>query len=187
MTANTAASRSGSRWSGGTRNGIPASLILRLARTSRWAIVGSGTRNARAISPVDRPPRVRRVRATWASVASAGWQQVKTSSSRSSGNVVASTSTSFSAASGTASSRVLVVSLVEAVAADRLLHLDERAIGGQRLAVLHAHGGRRLGVAHPDARGDAGGLVERLVGRVDRALLLVGEAIPLLRPRQRGR
>ena len=30
------------------------------------------------------------------------------------------------------------------VAADRLLDLDERAVGGQRLAVLHPHGGRRL-------------------------------------------
>ena len=67
---------------------MPAALILRLARTSRWAIVGSGTRNARAISAVVRPPSVRSVSATCASVASAGWQQVKISSSRSSGNVV---------------------------------------------------------------------------------------------------
>ena len=36
------------------------------------AIVGLGTRRARAISPVVRPPSVRRVRATCASVASAG-------------------------------------------------------------------------------------------------------------------
>src|SRR5258705_13170144 len=34
------------------------------------------------------PPRVRRVSATCASMASAGWQQVKMSSRRSSGNVV---------------------------------------------------------------------------------------------------
>ena len=34
---------------------MPAWRILRLARTSRWAIVGSGTRNARAISAVVRP------------------------------------------------------------------------------------------------------------------------------------
>src|SRR5215217_7884710 len=64
MTASTAARRSGNRWSGGTRNGTPAALILRLARTSRWAIVASGTRNARAISVVVRPPSVRSVRAT---------------------------------------------------------------------------------------------------------------------------
>ena len=35
--------RSGSRRSGGTRNGIPASRIFRLARTSRCASVASGT------------------------------------------------------------------------------------------------------------------------------------------------
>src|SRR5215210_1653976 len=46
-TASTAASRSGRRWSGGTRNGMPAALILRFARTRRCAIVASGTRNAR--------------------------------------------------------------------------------------------------------------------------------------------
>jgi len=34
---------------------MPAALILRFARTSRWAIVGSGIRKARAISPVLRP------------------------------------------------------------------------------------------------------------------------------------
>ena len=45
----------------------------------------SGTRKARAISSVVRPPRVRSVSATWASSASAGWQQVKMSSRRSSG------------------------------------------------------------------------------------------------------
>ena len=66
---------------------MPAASILRLARTSRWAIVGSATRNARAISAVVRPPSVRSVSATCASTASAGWQQVKISSSRSSGKV----------------------------------------------------------------------------------------------------
>ena len=81
-------SRWGSSAAGGTRNGIPASLILRLARTSRCAMVASGTRKARAISPVVSPPSVRRVRATCASAESAGWQQVKMSSSRSSGMVV---------------------------------------------------------------------------------------------------
>ena len=66
-TASTAASRSGSRWSGGTRNGMPAARILAFARTSRCAIVGSATRNARAISGVVSPPSVRRVSATCAS------------------------------------------------------------------------------------------------------------------------
>src|SRR5437867_3124400 len=36
----TAASRSGSRWSGGTRNGMPADLILRFALTRRCARLG---------------------------------------------------------------------------------------------------------------------------------------------------
>ena len=49
-----------------------AAAILRLARTRRWAIVGSGTRKARAISAVVSPPSVRRVSATRASIASAG-------------------------------------------------------------------------------------------------------------------
>ena len=62
---------------GGTRKGMPAARILCFARTSRLAIVASGTRNARAISSVPSPPSVRRVSATWASSASAGWQQVK--------------------------------------------------------------------------------------------------------------
>src|SRR5438094_9927352 len=51
--------------------------ILALARTSRCAMVGAGTRKARAISSVESPPSVRNVRATCASVASAGWQHVK--------------------------------------------------------------------------------------------------------------
>ena len=61
---------------------MPAALILRLARTRRLAIVCSGTRKARAVSSVVSPPSVRSVSATWASSASAGWQHVKTSSSR---------------------------------------------------------------------------------------------------------
>src|SRR5664279_5015901 len=57
----TARSRLGSSVSAGTRYGTPASRILRLARTKRWAIVESGTRNARAISgrlqPAEQPQR----------------------------------------------------------------------------------------------------------------------------------
>ena len=45
-----------------------ASASVRLARTMRWAMVGSGTRNARAISSVVRPPSRRSVSATRASV-----------------------------------------------------------------------------------------------------------------------
>ena len=43
-----------------------ASRILRFARTMRCAIVGSGTRNARAISSVCRPPSSRNVSGTCA-------------------------------------------------------------------------------------------------------------------------
>src|SRR5213593_1397272 len=69
----------------GTVYGMRASRILPFARTSRCAMVAVGTRNARAISSVSRPPSVRRVSATWASSASAGWQQVKMRRRRSSG------------------------------------------------------------------------------------------------------
>src|SRR5580704_11563638 len=83
-TASTAASRPGRSASAGTRYGIPASRILPLARTRRWAMVGSGTRNACAISAVVSPPSSRSVSATRAAVPSAGWQQVNMSRSRSS-------------------------------------------------------------------------------------------------------
>jgi hypothetical protein len=63
---------------------MPAARIFLLARTMRWASVASGTRKARAISGVVSPPSVRRVSATLASTARAGWQQVKMSRSRSS-------------------------------------------------------------------------------------------------------
>src|SRR5439155_1788628 len=64
---------------------MPASLIFRLARTSRWAMVGSEDRKARAISRVVSPPRVRRVNATRDSMGRAGWQHVNIRRSRSSG------------------------------------------------------------------------------------------------------
>ena len=47
-------------------------------------MVGSGTRKARAISWVWRPPRSRRASATWAPVDRAGWQQVNIRRRRSS-------------------------------------------------------------------------------------------------------
>src|SRR5437762_385603 len=62
-----------------------AALIFALARTSRCAMVASGTTKARAISVVSSPPSSRRVSAIWAVGARAGWQQVKMSRSRSSG------------------------------------------------------------------------------------------------------
>src|SRR2546428_3955851 len=57
---------------GGTSKGTRASRRVRLARTIRWAMVASGTRKARAISSVVRPPSRRSVSATRASVESTG-------------------------------------------------------------------------------------------------------------------
>src|SRR5215212_3072933 len=91
-TRRTPSRRSGRTSAGGTRYGMPASRIFRLARTRRWASVASGSRNPRAISGVVSPPSVRSVRATRASGASAGWQQVKISRSRSSMPSVVSSS-----------------------------------------------------------------------------------------------
>jgi hypothetical protein len=57
MTASTGASRAGSSSGSGTRYGMPAAAILCLAWVMRAAIVGTGTRNSRAISTVDRRAR----------------------------------------------------------------------------------------------------------------------------------
>ncbi len=88
---------------------MPASRIFFFARTSRWAIVASGTRKALAICGVSSPPSRRRVRATCASVPSAGWQQVNSSRSRSSGTAPlswGSSGASSSAACACRASRV---------------------------------------------------------------------------------
>ena len=86
MTARTSESRTSSSSGDGIRYGMPASLILRLARVIRWATVASGTTKARAIWAVVRPQTTRSVRATWAARGRAGWQQVKISRRRSSGS-----------------------------------------------------------------------------------------------------
>src|SRR4051794_1457379 len=83
---------------------MPALRIFAFARTSRWAIVASGTRNARAMSVVVRPPSERSVSATWASVESAGWQQAKISASRSSGSSLISSASSAASSDSPASS-----------------------------------------------------------------------------------
>ena len=56
----------------GTTYGIRAARILFFARTSLWAIVTSGTRNALAISAVVSPPTARNVRAIADGAVSAG-------------------------------------------------------------------------------------------------------------------
>jgi hypothetical protein len=72
VTASTADSREDSSTPSGTSYGKPPSRIVRLARTSLWAIVGSETRKARAISVVERPPTSLRVSATRLSAGKAG-------------------------------------------------------------------------------------------------------------------
>ena len=70
-----AASRGASSSPDGTANGTCSLASAFFARTIRCATVLSGTRNARAIAGVDRPPSIRSVSATRASVDSAGWQR----------------------------------------------------------------------------------------------------------------
>ena len=60
MTSSTDDSRAASSAPRGTSNGTRASASVRLARTMRCATVGSGTRKARAISSVVRPPSRRK-------------------------------------------------------------------------------------------------------------------------------
>ena len=68
---------------------------------------------------------------------------------------------------------VEVVGLEEEVAGQRLLDRDERAVGGQRPAVLDADGRRDLRLVELQARADAGGLVDRLVVAEHGVLLVV--------------
>ena len=123
---------------------MPAALIFAFARTSRFAIVSSGTRNARAISSFVRPPRVRSVSATWASSASAGWQQVKRSSSRSSGIAVSPTSSSVvvftssrrSFAASVRSRRIRSIARFRAVVTSQARGLPGVPSRGQRSAAI---------------------------------------------------
>ncbi len=71
------------------------------ARLIRWAMVASGTRKARAISAVVRPPTARSVRASWAGSASAGWPH---SSSRASVSSASGGDSSAADGSGTTGS-----------------------------------------------------------------------------------
>ena len=72
MTSSTDESRADRSGPTGTSKGTPARARVRLARTMRWATVGSGTRKARAISSVVSPPSSRSVRAMRASGESRG-------------------------------------------------------------------------------------------------------------------
>ncbi len=65
-------------------SGPPLSLTVCLARVMRRVIVASGTRNARAISAVVRPPTARSVSAICDAVDNDGWQHKKSRISESS-------------------------------------------------------------------------------------------------------
>ena len=136
---------------------MPASLILRFARESRRFIVSSGTRKARAISSVRSPPSARKVSATCASSPSAGWQQVKISSSRSSGK------------------RPLLHLVLHGLGHVEQARLrGERAVAAQAVDRAVAGGDREPGarvgrraVARPALRGDREGLLRGFLGEVE--------------------
>ena len=140
---------------------MPASRILRLARTSRWAIVASGTRNARAISGVVSPASVRSVSATCASTASAGWQHVKMSRSRSSATPLSSSVSPPGRGSGVdsmAASRTLVAPAC--VAAEPV----ERAVARRRGEP--GAGSARDAVPGPPFQRPGEGILRALLGEV---------------------
>ena len=127
----------------GTSNGTLASARARLARTIRWATVGSGTRKARAISSVVRPPSRRNVSATRASGDSTGWQEVNTRRSRSS-------PTSSSRASSSASTTVVLLGaqlLAELVVLALEQLVPAELVDGPVLGRGHQPGARVVG--HP--------------------------------------
>ena len=120
---------------------MPASRIFFFARTSRCASVGSGTRNARAISGVVRPPSVRSVSATAASGASAGWQHVKISRSWSSGIGSITSSTAARTASCRAcASKAASRARVGAFCANRCRRLIRSMARLRAVVVIHAPG-----------------------------------------------
>ena len=84
MTLSTEPSRSRRSSGGGSSNGTWAAAIVFFARVIRACTVAVGTRNARAISSLVRPPSTRRVSATRASRDSTGWQEMNISASTSS-------------------------------------------------------------------------------------------------------
>src|SRR5580700_1053302 len=71
--------------------------------------------------------------------------------------------------------RIEVVGLKDEPTPHGLLGSDERAVGGQGLAVMDAYGGRGLGKAHRLAGRDPRHLIDPLVVGVDLLLLLLGE------------
>ena len=135
-----------------------AARILFLARTSRWAMVASGTRKARAISGVCSPAISRRVSATWASGARAGWQQVKIRRS-------------WSSATGPTVLGVRRVRSMRVASAWRSSRVDSRrmrSIPRLRAVVMiqpAGLGGRP--VVGPALQRDHEGVLDRFLGEVD--------------------
>src|SRR5437867_1823908 len=168
-----------------------AATILRLARTMRWAIAGSETRNAAAISWVVKPATARSVSATWASWGSAGWQQVKIRRSRSSASTGSPTTLersrirTFSAyrlsrrrrpdldrsrgpCLGHLEGLVPILDLDDRKAPDDLLGLDERTIDDDTVSARSTHGGdcvRALELLAADDLAVAHVAAEPLAGR----------------------
>ncbi len=134
-----------------------AARILFLARTSRWAIVGSVTSRARAISGVCSPAISRSVSATCASMLRAGWQQVKISRRRSS-----STGPTSCGSSVVCSSRACALAIVTRRLAPQTI--DRSVLGrGDDPA---GRAGRQSGL-RPTLHGDGERLLDRLLGDVD--------------------
>ena len=73
-TLSTEPSRARRSSGGGTPNGTRAAASVFFARVMRACTVAVGTRKARAISSLVRPPTARSVSATWDGADSAGWQ-----------------------------------------------------------------------------------------------------------------
>src|ERR1035438_1979719 len=137
MTSRTEERRAASSGPRGTSKGMCLSARVRLARTMRWAMVGSGVRKARAISSVVRPPRRRRVRAARDSVGRMGWQAMKTRRRRSSPMVLSrAESTAGEVCSRTSSSRASSSCLRVATALRRKRSMARRLA----VAVSHAAG-----------------------------------------------
>ena len=114
-------------------------------------MVASGTTKARAISGVDRPPSRRRVRATCAAGARAGWQQVNISRRRSSCTVSSSSlSSSWSRSAAACAWRSPGGLPPEAVEDPAARRGDDPPRGARGQAVLApAHRGDGEGVLHP--------------------------------------
>src|SRR5436309_6808838 len=123
--------------------------MVRLARTSRCAVVGSGTRKARAISAVDRPATSLSVSAARLSGGSPGWEHVKINRSRSSAIA------SGSLTSGISSSAPSPVSYASASERAPARRSRRRRSSARRRAVVRSQAPGRSGVPSAGQRSSA--------------------------------